>query len=65
MRNKNCTIKKSDNLLLKKAYQVVEKHNNTSISFLQRKLEISYTKASELIDRVLSENIDDQKGVKR
>ena len=64
MRNKNCTIKKSDKLLLKKAYQVVEKHNNTSISFLQRKLEISYTKASELIDKILCENIDDQKGVK-
>ena len=64
MRKKNVTIKKRDKLLLKKAYQVVEKHNNTSISFLQRKLEISYTKASELIDRILCENIDDPKGVK-
>ncbi len=38
-----------DKKLLKKARQIVSKHNNYSISFLQRNLEVGYNRAATLM----------------
>ncbi len=37
---------------LARAIEAVKKYQNASASFLQRKLKIGYTKASELIDQM-------------
>ncbi len=44
-----------DNKILKKSKQIVLKHNNYSISFLQRKLEVGYNRAAVLMEIIKKE----------
>ena len=44
-----------DKKLLKKARQILEKHNNYSISFLQRNLEVGYNRAAVLMEIIKKE----------
>lgn len=46
---------KIDKKLLKKARQIVSKHNNYSISFLQRNLEVGYNRAAILMEIIKKE----------
>ena len=54
-----------DKKLIARAYKIVKKNNNYSISFLQRKLGVGYTTAMELMDIILSENEDKNGGKNR
>lgn len=50
-----------DKQLIRQAKQIVSLHNNYSISFLQRKLEISYNRAAVLIEIIKKTMVKEKK----